>query len=127
MGEFQLVVNCSNLVYSIEKDTNITSWNPCFTRDGIFDHKFSKSSTALKGLTSVVTTLASRMGVKCYDYDPGPVYVWEIYRLNSWDPNNLTEVTIPIPANTKGSLLLDNGVLEPGSYRISLNVSLTGE
>ncbi|KAK3090781.1 hypothetical protein FSP39_014585 [Pinctada imbricata] len=124
LGNHSLRVDCSNFVSNISEAYFIDVHNECYTRDGIFDRQYSSFKTPMKAYTSVDTSLASRMGVKCIEKDAS--FEWTVDRV---EIINETDVLTPLeyrPTFNRGSARFARGSVSQGLLYITLNVSLDG-
>ncbi|OWF39368.1 Polycystic kidney disease protein 1-like 2 [Mizuhopecten yessoensis] len=113
-GSHETFIYCYNLIDNVTKTTEVQVINKCFSYGGeiagIFAWQFYESSNPLIVSTSEETDLSNRMAVECFRQNPN--FDWKI---------NNKSVSI---SDNKGTFRFHRASMEPGDYKVSLNVTL---
>ncbi|PVD38500.1 hypothetical protein C0Q70_01115 [Pomacea canaliculata] len=123
LGVKELVLNCSNPYSNISLSAYVFVNNECFSPDPIFDRQFAKYHKPMVVLQSVKVKLVTRTVILCTTHKPRFVWSISVYSPNGARLSSYTNFQQP----KVDYLIIEPGELEPGLYRMALNISFGAE
>ena len=118
LGSHDIVVNCSNKYSHITLTEYVFAYHPCFSDDPIFDRQYRKDNPMVV-LNSVDLRLVTRTIIYC----PLPSFWWWVEEFTPAGNRQHTDLQQPYV----DFIEFERGALDPGLYRMKVNISFGPE